>query len=195
MVNAGTPFDVRVTAPAAESTYAGIVRLVSEAESSPAPFVRLADRYAIWFLIVSVVTAAAVWAAFGAAVSGCRPGGGDSLPAYPGCPGRLGGRPLQSGATRCHRRNRRRARTARPLLDTSHRQDGDPHERASGPGRHHGGRAVQFTRGPDHGRVDRPGFTSCTRQRHSPGGRLPKLRPRAPAGRRGGGRPGPPRQR
>ena len=67
VVNAGTPFDVRVTAPAAESTYAGIVRLVSEAESSPAPFVRLADRYAIWFLIVSVVTAAAVWAAFGAA--------------------------------------------------------------------------------------------------------------------------------
>ncbi len=67
VVNAGTPFDMRVTAPAAKSTYAGIVRLVSEAESSPAPFVRLADRYAIWFLIVSVVTAGAVWAAFGAA--------------------------------------------------------------------------------------------------------------------------------
>src|SRR5579859_3724288 len=46
VVNAGGPFDLLVTARAEDSTYAGIVRLVSEAETSQAPFVRLADRYA-----------------------------------------------------------------------------------------------------------------------------------------------------
>jgi len=49
-LNAAGPFDLRATTSAAESTYAGIVRLVSEAENSQAPFVRLADRYALWFL-------------------------------------------------------------------------------------------------------------------------------------------------
>jgi heavy metal translocating P-type ATPase len=66
VVNAGGPFDLLATARAADSTYAGIVRLVSEAENSPAPFVRLADRYAIWFLVVSLAAAAAAWAAGGA---------------------------------------------------------------------------------------------------------------------------------
>src|SRR5215469_12689187 len=50
VVNAGGPFDLRASGTAAGSTYAGIVRLVSEAESSQAPFVRAADRYALWFL-------------------------------------------------------------------------------------------------------------------------------------------------
>jgi len=61
VVNAGSPFDMLVTARAEESAYAGIVRLVSEAESSQAPFVRLADRYAVWFLVLSLVVAAAAW--------------------------------------------------------------------------------------------------------------------------------------
>src|SRR5215831_5574473 len=66
VVNAGGPFDLRVTATAADSTYAGIVRLVSEAEASQAPFVRLADRYAVWFLLVSLAAAGAAWAVAGA---------------------------------------------------------------------------------------------------------------------------------
>jgi cation transport ATPase len=49
------------------STYAGIVRLVSEAESAQAPFVRLADRYALWFLPLSLAVAEAAWALGGAA--------------------------------------------------------------------------------------------------------------------------------
>jgi heavy metal translocating P-type ATPase len=62
VVNAGGPFDLRAIASAEDSTYAGIVRLVSEAESSQAPFVRLADRYALWFLAVSLAAAGAAWA-------------------------------------------------------------------------------------------------------------------------------------
>ena len=65
-VNAGGPFDLFATATAADSTYAGIVRLVSEAEQSQAPFVRLADRYALWFLVVSLAAAGAAWLAAGA---------------------------------------------------------------------------------------------------------------------------------
>jgi heavy metal translocating P-type ATPase len=67
VVNTGDPFDLVVTTPAEQSTYAGIVRLVADAEHSQAPFVRLADRYAIWFLVVTLAAAGATWAAAGAA--------------------------------------------------------------------------------------------------------------------------------
>ncbi len=67
VLNAGSPFDLRVTARASDSAYAGIVRLVAEAESSQAPFVRLADRYAIWFLVLTLLVAAGAWIAAGPA--------------------------------------------------------------------------------------------------------------------------------
>ncbi len=63
--NAGGPFELRVTAAAADSTYAGIVRLVQAAEQSKAPFARLADRYALAFLAATLVLAAVAWAAGG----------------------------------------------------------------------------------------------------------------------------------
>jgi heavy metal translocating P-type ATPase len=66
VVNGGSPFDLRVTARAAESAYAGVIRLVQQAEASQAPFVRLADRYALWFLLVTAAVAGAAWAAGGA---------------------------------------------------------------------------------------------------------------------------------
>jgi heavy metal translocating P-type ATPase len=59
--NSGGPFELRVTAKAAESTYAGIIRLVRTAEQSKAPFVRLADRYALAFLALTLVLAALAW--------------------------------------------------------------------------------------------------------------------------------------
>ena len=65
VVNAGGPFDLRATTPAAESTYAGIVRLVADAEASSAPFVRLADRYAALFLVIALALAGAAWAISG----------------------------------------------------------------------------------------------------------------------------------
>ncbi len=66
VVNAGAPVDLRATTSAADSTYAGIIRLVAEAERSQAPVVRLADRYALGFLAVTLATAAAAWAVGGA---------------------------------------------------------------------------------------------------------------------------------
>ena len=64
-INAGGPFDLRATTSARDSTYAGIVRLVAEADASSAPFVRLADRYAGVFLIVTLVLAGLAWAVSG----------------------------------------------------------------------------------------------------------------------------------
>jgi heavy metal translocating P-type ATPase len=59
--NAGEAFDLRASRPAAESTYAGIVRLVEEAQRSKAPMSRLADRYSLLFLAVTVALATAAW--------------------------------------------------------------------------------------------------------------------------------------
>jgi heavy metal translocating P-type ATPase len=65
-LNTGGPFDLRATTSAADSTYAGIIRLVAEAERSQAPFVRLADRYAMWFLPLALAVAGLAWAVGGA---------------------------------------------------------------------------------------------------------------------------------
>lgn len=59
--NAGAPFELRVTAPATESTYAGILRLVTAAEESKPAFVRLADRYALGFVGLTIAFAAFAW--------------------------------------------------------------------------------------------------------------------------------------
>jgi heavy metal translocating P-type ATPase len=67
-VNAGPAFDLHATTTAEHSTYAGIVRLVEEAEQQKAPFVRLADRYALAFVGVTLLIAGAAWALSGDAV-------------------------------------------------------------------------------------------------------------------------------
>jgi heavy metal translocating P-type ATPase len=63
--NAGDVFELRAIRPAAESAYALMVRLVQEAESRKAPFVRLADRYAIYFLPITMIVAGVAWAVSG----------------------------------------------------------------------------------------------------------------------------------
>jgi heavy metal translocating P-type ATPase len=63
--NTGAVFDLKATAPAAESTFAGIIRLVEAAQQSKAPMVRLADRYALWFLAVTVAVTGGAWLASG----------------------------------------------------------------------------------------------------------------------------------
>ena len=59
--NAGDAFDLMATREAKDSTYAGIVRLVEEAQASKAPMARLADRWSLGFLAVTVAIAFAAW--------------------------------------------------------------------------------------------------------------------------------------
>ncbi len=60
-LNAGGAFRMRASASAAESSYAGIVRLVRSAGVGRAPFVRLADRYAVVFVPVVFAIAGGAW--------------------------------------------------------------------------------------------------------------------------------------
>jgi heavy metal translocating P-type ATPase len=60
-LNVGETFELTVSALAGESTYAGIVRLVTAAQTAKAPFVRLADRYALIFLPVTLALALVAW--------------------------------------------------------------------------------------------------------------------------------------
>jgi heavy metal translocating P-type ATPase len=59
--NAGGAFDLIASRRAAESTYAGIVRLVEAAQRSKAPMSRLADRLALIFLGLTVAIAGGAW--------------------------------------------------------------------------------------------------------------------------------------
>ena len=61
-LNAGDTFEMMTTATADESTYAGIVRLVTAAQTAKAPFIRVADRYALLLLPVTLVVAGFAWA-------------------------------------------------------------------------------------------------------------------------------------
>jgi heavy metal translocating P-type ATPase len=60
-LNVGETFEMIVSAAAGESTYAGIVRMVTAAQTAKAPFVRLADRYALVFLPVTLALAFVAW--------------------------------------------------------------------------------------------------------------------------------------
>ncbi|MES4891572.1 heavy metal translocating P-type ATPase [Streptomyces sp. NPDC096012] len=68
VVNAGGAFELRATAAEQDSAYAGIVRLARQAGAESAPVVRLADRYAAWFLPLALVVAGAAWLLSGSAV-------------------------------------------------------------------------------------------------------------------------------
>ncbi|MEU5384813.1 hemerythrin domain-containing protein [Kitasatospora cineracea] len=57
VVNAGGVFETTATATAENSTYAEIVRLAEQAGAQRAPTVRLAERYAAWFLPLSLALA------------------------------------------------------------------------------------------------------------------------------------------
>jgi heavy metal translocating P-type ATPase len=64
-VNAGAPFEVRATRGARDSSYAALVKLVQEAARERPPFTRMADRYAMIFLPVTLGLAGAAWALSG----------------------------------------------------------------------------------------------------------------------------------
>jgi heavy metal translocating P-type ATPase len=59
--NAGNSFEIRAVRTAHDSTYSSIVRLVETAVARRAPMVRMADRFAVGFLAVTLFTATAAW--------------------------------------------------------------------------------------------------------------------------------------
>ncbi|PRY30621.1 heavy metal translocating P-type ATPase [Pseudosporangium ferrugineum] len=65
VVNAGGPVRLTATATAEASTYAGVVRLVGQAQAQSAPFVRIADRFAVAFVPLTLLLAAGAWAVAG----------------------------------------------------------------------------------------------------------------------------------
>ncbi len=66
--NAGDAFELQATRRASDSAYAALVRLVREAERRRAPFVRMADRYAVFFLPLTLSIAGCAWLVSGDAV-------------------------------------------------------------------------------------------------------------------------------
>jgi heavy metal translocating P-type ATPase len=60
-VNAGSALSMVASVPAADSTYAHLVRLVEQAQASSAPFVRTADRFATAFVPLTLALAAVAW--------------------------------------------------------------------------------------------------------------------------------------
>ena len=69
-VNASDLFEIRATEEAAASTYAGIIRLVEAARESKAPGVRLADKWAGWFVPIALGAAGLAWVLSGDPVRG-----------------------------------------------------------------------------------------------------------------------------
>lgn len=60
-VNAGEAFVMRASASADKSTYAAIVRMVAAAQTAKAPFIRLADRFALLLLPLTLLVAGIAW--------------------------------------------------------------------------------------------------------------------------------------
>ncbi len=57
----GPVVTIKALRPASESTYAAVVRLVETARNSKAPMTRLADRYGLAFLLMTVTIACSAW--------------------------------------------------------------------------------------------------------------------------------------
>ena len=60
-VNAGQTFALQATATEGESTYAGIVKMVTAAQTAKAPAIRTADRFALLLLPVALALAGTAW--------------------------------------------------------------------------------------------------------------------------------------
>ena len=65
VVNAGDPFEYLATNTAELSTYAGIIKLVQSAQTRTSPGVRIAAKWALAFIPIALLMAAAAWALTG----------------------------------------------------------------------------------------------------------------------------------
>jgi heavy metal translocating P-type ATPase len=67
VTNAGLGFELTAARTAAQSTYAGIVDMVTQASAEGSPLVRLADRFAAVFLPLALLVAGTTWLLSGSA--------------------------------------------------------------------------------------------------------------------------------
>jgi cation transport ATPase len=130
VLNAGSAFELRARATAANSSYAGVVALVQQASAESAPVIRLADRYATWFLPLSLITAGLAWLISGSLVRAVA-----VLVVATPCPLLLAAPvAIVSGLSRitdrCRDPQRCRAGKPRSRPNDGHRQDRNPHRRA-----------------------------------------------------------------
>ncbi|WP_250523350.1 MULTISPECIES: heavy metal translocating P-type ATPase [unclassified Caballeronia] len=65
VVNVGAAFEMIAAASAGDSTFAGIVRMVESAQHERSPATRLADRFALLFVLAALVLAGGSWLATG----------------------------------------------------------------------------------------------------------------------------------
>jgi heavy metal translocating P-type ATPase len=63
-INKDSNLEIRVIRKASESQYQKILKLINQAQSSRAPMVRLADKYAVWFSVLTFGLAFGAWAIF-----------------------------------------------------------------------------------------------------------------------------------
>ena len=61
VVNAGSSIDLQVNTSVKDSTYANLIRLVQQATANSAGTVRLANRWALWFVPFTLVVAGLTW--------------------------------------------------------------------------------------------------------------------------------------
>ncbi len=60
-INIGDAFEIKAAKKSEESQYSKIVKLVERAQQEKAPIQRLADKYAVWFTPLTLVTSVAGW--------------------------------------------------------------------------------------------------------------------------------------
>lgn len=63
--NAGDAFEMRATRTAADSSYSRLIALVRSAEENRAPFIRTADRFAVYLLVLTLTMGGIAWAVSG----------------------------------------------------------------------------------------------------------------------------------
>lgn len=68
--NAGEAFQMQATATAGDSAYAGVIHMVTAAQTAKAPFIRMADRFALVLLPVTILLAGTAWLLSGDPVRG-----------------------------------------------------------------------------------------------------------------------------
>ena len=177
-INAGATFEMSAAALAGDSAYAGIVRLVTAAQTAKAPFVRLADRYALLFLPFTCAIAFIAWFISGDVIRSLA-----VFVAATPCPLILAA-PVAfiAGVARSARRGilikgRRAARGAGARPYGPLRQDGDADRRRRPSAFDRAGAGRETGRSAETRRLARAGFTSCPRLGDRPGGDRARLGP------------------